>query len=196
MFKSINGWKKVSFILFFLAGVGTVGMVYIPEAFGGRPSVTQNAANIAENLADIEKIQEAICDIFDQTAVTPRPDFCPEPPACPCWPGVAVNDIVAALNAANVAGEVGDPTYSVIGDPLGGAGSVTIGDNDDAIPIMSAVVFQDNGCKVFGLTPEIENIPGGSPSEFLVGISQEEAKQCAKDIVAAQVSLQWPVVVP
>lgn len=144
------------------------------------------------SLAEIEEIQDAICDIFDQTSVTPRPDFCPETAECPCWPGVTVNDIIAALDAAVVV----DRAYSVLGDPLGGAGSATIGDNDDAIPIMSAVIVpSDKGCKVFG-TSGIPNIPGGDQYTFLVGISPEEAQQCAKDIMAAQVSLQWPVFVP
>jgi hypothetical protein len=87
------------------------------------------------------------------------------------------------------------PGYNVLGDPLGGAGLVTIGDYYDAIPIMNAVIdSSDIACNVFGI-PGIPNIPGGNQWAYLSGISQEEARQCAKDIMAAQVSLQWPVYV-
>ncbi len=149
--------------------------------------------------ADIEKIQEAICEIFDQSAFSPRPDFCPEPVAeCPCWPGITQDQIVAGLSAASVS----DKVYSPLGDALGGAGAVTIGDLLDGVPQLSAVNASglgQFGCKVYGV-PTIADFPGGGtvdkPLPYKENISRKQAEACVKDIIAAQQSLNWRVVVP
>jgi len=132
------------------------------------------------DLADVGKIQDAICNIYDKTSVTPRPDFCPEQADCPCWPGVTVGQIV---NGFETALDVADPVCVVSPGQ-----QIAIGDNEDGDPALQVLTIPGYYlCSAYGLTEVTPDV--GDP---WVVVTSDEAQRCYNDLLAACGQLNWP----
>jgi len=132
-------------------------------------------------LADVEKIQDAICKVYDQTGVTPRPDFCPAQVDCPCWPGVTVDQIVDGFETAT---DVDDPVCVVYPGQ-----QVAIGDNYDGDPLMQVLTIPGYYlCSVYGFTEVTPD--AGDP--WVAGLTAEQALRCYNDLLTACGQLNWP----
>ncbi len=141
-------------------------------------------------LTEIEDIQIALCNIFDQTAITPRPGFCPEPIDCPCWPGVTPQQLSDSLSTN---GGVIDPAYQF------SAGQVAfIGDNDDGDPMAGAFIIPGYySCQMVGMEELAPNTSSWDPESqqyvpFLLGLTNDEASRCYNDIQIVGGELNWP----
>lgn len=137
---------------------------------------------------DLEEIKTAICNIYDQTSVAPRPAFCPEPVACPCWPGVTPDQISTEFAAA---ADVADPVFQ-----LSPGYVASIGDLDDGDPLLSAIIYAGSyACKAKGMGEiGIADTLNSDPNidDWMVGLSYDQALRCYHDLEIAGGTLGWP----